>query len=227
MVCRHRLCQKLPTHCKKFNSGKLSLIPPANHYYISKIGMKRIIILCCIVIIVCCSLTGCISGEIAEANDYLSNVSVLRYVSAEQSDGEIIWNGSNYDEDGNPLPVPTVEEMMSSTMRMDNYMKIQFSITGDSNKAITAIKFNVVSDRAGTIRLVVRDNLDLAREPLFAKVFNLNENEGAGFILAGLELTTQSECLYIGNEPETQDIKDYDGYKMKWKIKDLEIVIAA
>ena len=96
--------------------------------------------------------------------------------------------------------------------------------SGDKSELGT---FMTYEDNKFMYRPLAKESYDLAREPLFAKVFNLNENEGAGFILAGLELTTQSECLYIGNEPETQDIKDYDGYKMKWKIKDLEIVIAA
>lgn len=187
--------------------------------------MKKYIALICIVAMLFL-MTGCISGEIVKANDFLTNVKVLRYVSAEEEGGELVWNGTDRDENGNPIPVPTVDEMMGTEMRMDNYMKIQFNIKGDPDAVITAIKFNVVADREGMLRITIRDNLDLTKEPLFVKVFNLEANKGDGFVLAGLELTTKSKCLYIGNEPPLDNIKDYDGYKMKWKIKDLELVTA-
>lgn len=169
-------------------------------------------------------LTGCISGKIVLPSDHLTNVSVLRYVTAEKEDGEIVWNGTDKDENGNKIPVPTVEEMTNKSMRMDNYMKIQFDIKGKKDTLITAVKFNIVADRDCLLRIVIRDNVNLASEPLYVKTFSLKANIGDGFVVAGLSLTPKSKCLYIGNEPPIDNLKDYDGYKAKWHIKDLQII---
>lgn len=168
---------------------------------------------------------GCISGELAKPEDYLEGVNVLRYVTAESSDGEIVWNGSSLDENGEPIPVPSLDEMKGNTMFFDNYMKIQLGYSGGTQKVITAIKFNIVSDRDGVLRIVIRNNANVADEPIFVKTFNLKANEGDGFVLAGINLSAENECLYIGNEPPAENIKDYEGYRMKWKIKDLQIVV--
>lgn len=79
--------------------------------------MKKLISLFSLIVVLALILTGCISGKIVKASDYLANVKVLRYVSAEKGeDDELVWSGTSLDENGDPIPVPTVEEMMGSSM---------------------------------------------------------------------------------------------------------------
>lgn len=171
-------------------------------------------------------MSGCIAGTIARPSEYFTDVKALRYLAKEKEDGEIEWGDTDKDESGNLLPIPSMGEIEGNGMSMDNYIMLSLQRKNDK-ETVVALSFNIVADRAGTIRIVLRDTDDLKEEPIFVKTFNLDSFESGGFILAGIELTSKSKCLYIGNEPPESNIKDYDGYEMKWKIKDFQIVLAS